>query len=132
MMQVFDTYADGAKLHLDLHTYVGDGTNLNFATWIFTDDKKLGERGAVSGQAVVQAYAAKYPDVPEFKKHYGGAVNIETTSSSYLQSAYGIPAGTIEARGENADLAPAGVSQYASSVALLHDIMVNTIVSMFR
>lgn len=132
MKNVFDEYADGALLHLDIHTYQGYGTSQYFGTWLFTDDKTLGIKGTRAGYDVLQKYKAKYTGVAEFGKEAGGFINMDTTSSNYIQKVYGVPAGTIEARELNADLTETDYHQKNSAVSLLYDLVLHTVIAMCK
>jgi hypothetical protein len=132
MKAVFDQFAEGATLHLDIHTYQGYGTSQYFGTWLFTDDETLSIKGVRAGYDVLQDYKAKYSGVAEFNKEAGGFINTDTTSSNYNQKVYNIHAGTIEARELNAGLTDANHHQRCSAVALLSDLVLHTIIAMCR
>lgn len=117
--QVIDAFHEHTVAHFDVHTF---GGNINYATWVFTNDEKLGIRGARVGGDVIHKYHKKYSTETEFTKHGGSFVNHDGTSSNYSQKAYGISGCTIEAKGDYEKL----------NVAFLHDIVLNTIIAMLK
>lgn len=124
MKAVIDEFAPGADLYLDAHTF---GSNEYYATWVFTDGELLGTRGAITAQAVLQAYRDKYPTVTEFDKIGGSFVNIDGTCTRYAQLVYGLDAGTIEARNLNSELVATGRASQTSGIALDYDLILKTI-----
>ena len=130
---VFDEFGDTADVHLDLHTF---GSNSNFVTWLFTDNLKLGARGARIAEDVLQEYRAKYPHsvfpTQALNKSGGGFINTPTTSSYYMEKVYGIPAATIEIQREIGTSVMDFNTKVTNATAVFYDLVTQTLIGMVR